>query len=113
MFSGAHMVIFSNDAEADRALFGKLFPQQIVDAGGGWLIFKLPPAEIAVHPPHGDLRHELHMMCDDIAATCEALKEMGFATNPVEDFGYGLVSGFTLPGGSDLGFYEPRHDTAI
>ena len=66
MFSGAHMVIFSNDAEADRALFHTLFPDNSVDAGHGWLIFKLPPAEIAVHPPHGNLRHELHLICDDI-----------------------------------------------
>lgn len=112
MFKGAHMVIFSNDAKADRALFRDLFPENCVDAGDGWLIFKLPPAEIAVHPPYGELRHELHMICDDVQATCKALNTLGHATDPVEDMGYGLVSGFTLPGGSRLGFYQPRHDTA-
>ena len=112
MFSGAHMVIFSNDAEADRALFHTLFPDNSVDAGHGWLIFKLPPAEIAVHPPHGNLRHELHLICDDIQQTAAALNDLGVDTDPVEDMGYGLVSGFTLPGGSKLGFYQPRHATA-
>ena len=113
MFSGAHVVIYSNDAEADRALFKTLLPEKNVDAGEGWLIFRLPPAEVAVHPPYGELRHELHMMCDDIVETCKALNKMGIETDVVEDFGFGLVSGFILPGGSKLGFYEPRHDTAI
>lgn len=112
MFVGSHMVIFSEDPDADRALFRKLFPENPVDAGKGWMIYKLPPAEIAVHPPFGDAKHELHMMCEDIHQTCAKLVEMGFACDPVEDMGYGLVSGFTLPGGAKLGFYQPLHETA-
>ncbi len=113
MFSGSHMVIFSKDAEADRALFKVLFPENPIDAHDGWMIYKMPPAEIAVHPEHGPIRHELHMMCDDIRKTCSTLEEMGYPCDPVEDLGYGLVSGFVLPGGAKLGFYEPRHETAL
>ena len=113
MFSGTHCVIFSEDPEADRALFAKLFPENAVDAHDGWMIYKLPPAEIAVHPPHERLRHEVHMMCEDIEATRDALRDLGFDSDPVEDMGYGLVSGFVLPGGAKLGFYQPRHETAI
>lgn len=113
MFSGTHVVIFSKDADADRALFRKLFPANPIDATDGWIIYKMPPAEIAVHPEHGPIRHEIHMMCDNIHKTCEALEAMGFVCDPVEDLGYGLVSGFVLPGGAKLGFYQPMHDTAI
>ncbi len=113
MFKGSHMVIFSADPEADRALFKTLFPENPIDAHEGWMIYKMPPAEIAVHPIHGPIRHELHMMCDRIEETCKALEGLGFECDPVEDLGYGLVSGFTLPGGAKLGFYQPTHQTAI
>lgn len=109
MFSGAHMVIFSEDAEADRSLIHDLLGRSAVDAGGGWMIYEMPPAELAIHPPHGPIRHELHLMCDNIKETCQELETRGLTCDPIEDLGYGLVSAFTLPGGSTIGFYEPRH----
>ncbi len=113
MFSGSHVVIFSNDAEADRALMQRLMGGHAVDAGEGWMIYAMPPAEIAVHPPYGDNRCELHMMCDDIEETRARLAELGLESKPAEDMGYGLVSSFQMPGGTTIGFYQPRHETAI
>ena len=113
MFTGSHVVIFSNDAEADRALMGKLMGGRAVDAGEGWMIYAMPPAEIAVHPPYGDVRCEFHMMCDDIEATRAKLADLGLASEDPQDLGYGIQSGFTLPGGARIGFYQPRHQTAI
>ena len=113
MFKGSHVVIFSNAPEEDRALMGKLMGGNAVDAGEGWMIYSMPPAEIAVHPPHGEIRHELHMMCDDIEKTRSELAKLGLESKPVENLGYGLVSSFELPGGSTIGFYQPRHATAF
>jgi predicted enzyme related to lactoylglutathione lyase len=85
-----------------------------VDAGGGWLIFALPPAELAAHPTDGDSRHELYLMCDDIEATVRELDAKGVElSGPVTDEGFGLVTGIRLPGGVEIGLYEPRHETAI
>jgi hypothetical protein len=80
-----------------------------VDAGGGWLIFALPPAELAVHP--GPDKHELYLMCDDIAATADELRERGVEISDVRDQGWGLLSAIKLPGGGELGLYEPKHPT--
>lgn len=81
-----------------------------VDAGGGWLIFALPPSELAAHPTDGDSRHELYLMCDDIHATVEELTGRGAAfTGPVSDVGWGLVTALELPGGGELALYQPRH----
>src|SRR4051812_7008492 len=112
MITGAHAVIFSEDAEADRAFFRDLLGFPAVDAGNGWLIFALPPAELAVHP-EGD-HHELYLMCDDVYATVEELAGRGaeFA-QPIKDEGFGLVTAIRLPGGGALGLYEPRHQTAL
>ena len=107
------MVIFSNDPETDRALMGKLMPGNVVDAGDGWMIYAMPPAEVAIHPPHGDLRCELHMMCDDIEKTRTELADLGLECDAPQDLGYGIQSGFVLPGGARIGFYQPRHETAI
>lgn len=112
MFVGSHMVIFSEDPDADRALFHKLFPENPIDAGKGWMLYKLPPAEIAVHPPFGAATQELHLICEDIKQTCSELTGLGFVCDPVEEMTYGFVSGFTLPGGARLGFYQPLHETA-
>ncbi len=109
MFNGAHMVIYSTDAEADRAVFRDVLKLDNVDAGGGWLIFRLPPAEIAVHPHDRSGAHEVYLMCDDIAAAQAALAKAGFDCADVHDQGWGLLSSFTLPGGSRIGFYQPRH----
>ena len=113
MFSGSDMVIFSNDPDADRVLMQKLMGLKAMDAGHGWTIYAMPPAEIAVHPIDGPVRHELHMMCDDIDDTRKRLAELGLESKPAEDLGYGLVSSFEMPGGSTIGFYQPRHERAI
>ena len=114
MIIGVHALVFSKDAEAVRAFFGDVLGLPSVDAGGGWLIFALPPAELAAHPAEQSGAHELYLMCDDIAATVKELKTkgVGFAT-PVSEQGFGLMTRLKLPGGGELGLYEPRHPTAI
>jgi predicted enzyme related to lactoylglutathione lyase len=114
VITGVHALVFSKDAEAVRAFFGDVLGLPSVDAGGGWLIFALPPAELAAHPAEQSGAHELYLMCDDIAATVEELKAKGveFAT-PVTEQGFGLMTRLKLPGGGELGLYEPRHPTAI
>jgi catechol 2,3-dioxygenase-like lactoylglutathione lyase family enzyme len=112
VITGAHAVIFSQDAEALRAFLRDTLELPAVDAGGGWLIFGLPPAEVAAHPADEGGRHELYLMCDDIEATVEELeaKSVRFA-GPVSDEGFGLMTSIELPGGGQLGLYEPRHPT--
>jgi catechol 2,3-dioxygenase-like lactoylglutathione lyase family enzyme len=111
MISGAHVIIYSRDADADRAFFRDVLEYADVDAGGGWLIFKLPPAEVAVHPAETP-SHELYLMCDDVSATVESLAARGVACGPVSDQGWGLLTSIRLPGGGDVGLYEPRHPRA-
>ena len=113
MISGAHAVIYSKDAEADRAFLRDVLGFAHVDAGGGWLIFALPPAEIAVHPAEQNGRHEIYLMCDDIASAIPKLAAAGAASRPVKDERWGLLSAFMLPGGGELGLYQPKHPTAI
>jgi catechol 2,3-dioxygenase-like lactoylglutathione lyase family enzyme len=114
MITGAHAVIFSEDAEADRVFFRDLLGFPAVDAGNGWLIFALPPAELAVHPTDQGAHHELYLMCDDVHATVEELTGRGaeFAP-PISDERFGLVTAIRLPGGGTLGLYEPRHPTPL
>lgn len=110
MITGAHMIVYSADAEADRAFCRDVLGLAGVDAGAGWLIFALPPAEIAVHPHDTGGAHELYLMCDDLAATVEELRSRGAVIDaPVSDQRWGLLSAITLPGGGRLGLYEPRH----
>ncbi len=113
MFIGAHLVIFSADAEADRAFFRDVLGYAHVDAGEGWLIFAMPPAEAAFHPGEGPGRHEIYLMCEDVAATRDALSAKGVECDPVRDEGWGMLSALTLPGGGKLGFYQPRHPRAF
>ena len=114
MINGAHAMIFSRETEAVRAFLRDTLEFPSVDAGGGWLIFALPPAELAAHPTEGDLHHELYLMCDDIQTTVEELTAKGVEfTGPVSDEGFGLVTAIKLPGGGELGLYEPRHPTAL
>ena len=110
MITGAHAIVYSGDADADRAFFRDVLGFPSVDAGGGWLIFALPPAELAAHPADAGGRHELYLMCDEIEATVAALeaKVVEF-TGPVSDEGFGLLTSLKLPGGGELGLYEPRH----
>ncbi len=112
VINGAHAIIYTKDAEADRAFFRDVLGFDSVDAGDGWLIFKLPPAELAAHPTEADERYELYLMCDDVAATVEQLAAKGVTCGPVSDEGWGLLTSIRLPGGGDLGLYEPRHPKA-
>ena len=110
MITGAHTVIFTPDPDAVRALFRDVLALPCVDAGDGWLIFALPPAEVAAHPADRPGSHELYLMCDDIEATVAELLGKGVEiTRPVADEGWGRVTAIALPGGGELGLYEPRH----
>jgi len=114
LITGVHTIIFTADAEADRAFFRDVLGLPSFDAGEGWLIFALPPAELAAHPADGDGHHELYLMCDDVHATVEELKAKGVEfSRSVSDEGFGLVTGIRLPGGGELGLYEPRHPTPL
>jgi hypothetical protein len=109
MFNGAHVVIYSADAEADRLVFRDILKLPNVDVGGGWLIFALPPSEAAFHPHQRSKAHEFYLMCDDIEGCRRALADAGIDSVKVADEGWGLLSSFKLPGGSSIGFYQPRH----
>jgi catechol 2,3-dioxygenase-like lactoylglutathione lyase family enzyme len=112
MIDGAHAIIFTQDAEGLRTFLRDVLGFPSVDAGGGWLIFALPPAELAAHPTEGDPKHELYLMCDDVEATTSELEAKGVEfTGPVSDEGFGLMTAIRLPGGGELGLYEPRHPT--
>ena len=114
MINGAHAIVYTKDAEGLRAFLRDVLDFPSVDAGGGWLIFALPPAELAVHPADEEGRHELYLMCDDIEATVEELKAKGVEfAGPVSDEGFGLVTAIKLPGGGELGLYEPRHPSPL
>jgi len=113
MISGAHVVIYSRDAEADRAFIADVLGFPHVDAGHGWLIFQLPPAEVAVHPGDGADGHELYLLCDDIQATLAGLAARGAVVSPeVTEQRWGIVATITLPSGSPLSLYQPRHPLA-
>ncbi|MDQ0312858.1 catechol 2,3-dioxygenase-like lactoylglutathione lyase family enzyme [Kitasatospora herbaricolor] len=113
MINGAHIVVHSRDAEADRAFFRNVLEYPHVDAGGGWLIFKLPPAEVAVHPTTGPEGQELFLMCDDLEATMRTLTAKGVEfTQPVTEQRWGRLTRLRLPGGGEVGIYEPRHRRA-
>jgi catechol 2,3-dioxygenase-like lactoylglutathione lyase family enzyme len=110
MVNGVHAIVYSRDAEAVRGFFRDVLGFSSVDAGGGWSIFALPPAELAAHPAEGDSRQELYLMCDDIEATVEELRGKGVEfAGPVSDQGWGLLTSIRLPGGGELGLYQPRH----
>ena len=114
MINGAHIIIYSRDAEADRAFIREVLEYPDVDAGGGWLIFKAPPAEIAVHPTDGSEAHELYLMCDDLATTVNDLSAKGVKfVKEISDVRWGRITAIGLPGGGELGLYEPRHPTAF
>ncbi|SFJ75896.1 hypothetical protein SAMN05421835_108142 [Amycolatopsis sacchari] len=110
--SGAHVIIYSHDAEADRSFFREVLDYPHVDAGGGWLIFKLPPAEVAVHPAEADASHELYLMCDDLDVTISELAAKGVTCAEVTEARWGRLSRIPLPGGSQVGLYGPRHPRA-
>ena len=109
MLSGAHVIVYSRDAEADRAFFRDVLGLPSVDVGEGWLVFALPPAEVAFHPADESGTHELYLMCDDIEAFRASMRGRGVVCSPVSDRGWGLLTEVTLPGGGELGVYQPRH----
>ena len=113
MITGAHVIVYSQDAEADRAFLRDVLGFGHVDAGDGWLLFKAPPAELAVHPTDGAGSHELYLMCDDIQATIDELGAKGVELTTPQDQGWGVMAMISLPGGGQLGLYEPRHPTAF
>src|SRR5512132_3308228 len=113
MIDGAHVILYSSDANADRAFLGELLGSRGVDVGGGWLIFALPPAEVAVHPTDGESRHELYLMCGDIEGTLAEVSAAGveIVRGPTEA-GWGEVATIAMPSGAELSLYEPRHPIA-
>jgi catechol 2,3-dioxygenase-like lactoylglutathione lyase family enzyme len=110
VITGAHSIIYTADADGARAFLRDVLELPSVDAGGGWLIFALPPGEVAAHPAEGAARHELYLMCDDIRATVSELEAKGVEfTRPIAEERWGVVTAIRLPGGAELGLYEPRH----
>ena len=109
MIIGAHSIIYSTNPDADRALLRDVFGFPHVDVGDGWLIFGLPPAEMAVHPSDKNDVHELYLMCDDVATFVAEMRKRGIVCGPVHDERWGLVTRVSLPGGGKLGVYQPRH----
>ncbi|MGO8891553.1 MAG: VOC family protein [Streptosporangiaceae bacterium] len=114
MINGVHAVVFSREADKVRAFFAHVLGLAAVDAGSGWLIFALPPAELAVHPADGDGHHELYLMCDDIHATLTELRGKGVeVAREVSDQRWGLMAAIRLPDGSEFPIYEPRHPSPL
>jgi len=113
MISGAHVIVYSNNAEADRAFLRDVLEFKSVDAGHGWLIFALPPAEVAFHPSDENGVHELYFMCDDLKAEIASLVEKGIACSEVQEARWGSVTKIRLPGGGEVGLYQPKHPTAL
>jgi hypothetical protein len=107
--TGAHSIIYSTQPDADRAFLRDVLRFPSVDAGGGWLIFGLPPAEVAVHPSDENDVHEFYLMCDDVEGVVRDLKKKEVSCDPITDQGWGLLTRIRLPGGGTLGLYQPRH----
>jgi len=123
MITGAHVLLYSHDAEADRAFFRDVLEFRWVDAGHGWLIFKLPPAEAALHPTDGDpaegqaapamLGAELYLMCDDLQAMIQSLAAKNVVCAPIDNAPWGIKTTIRLPSGGATGLYQPTHPTAL
>ena len=123
MITGAHVVLFTRDAEADRTFLRDVLGFPSVDAGQGWLIFRLPPSEVAVHPVEadsdaaatsaGDARAEFYLMCDDLASVVAWLRTKDVECSEITNAGWGLLTSLRLPSGSELGLYQPMHPTAL
>jgi predicted enzyme related to lactoylglutathione lyase len=112
MITGVHAIIYTKDPDAVRAFFRDVLAFPSVDAGQGWLIFAVPPAELAAHPAGDAGHHELFLMCDDAHTTVDELKRKGVEiSHPIRDEGFGLMTAIKLPGGGELGLYEPKHPT--
>ncbi|MDQ0688495.1 catechol 2,3-dioxygenase-like lactoylglutathione lyase family enzyme [Streptomyces achromogenes] len=113
MISGAHVILYSQDAEADRDFIRDVLDLPGVDAGGGWLVFRLPPAEVAVHPTDGPPRHGFFLMCDDLDSQLSGFRAQGVEIiGPVSEQRWGRLAAIRLPSGAELPLYEPHHPTA-
>jgi catechol 2,3-dioxygenase-like lactoylglutathione lyase family enzyme len=114
MISGAHVILYSKNAEADRAFFRDVLGFKSVDAGHGWLIFALPPAEAAFHPSdEGGVAHELYLMCDDVKSEVASLAKKDVKCSAVQEARWGSITKMQLPGGGEVGLYQPKHPTAL
>jgi catechol 2,3-dioxygenase-like lactoylglutathione lyase family enzyme len=113
MISGAHVIVYSKNAEADRAFFHDVLGFKSVDAGHGWLIFALPPAEAAFHPAEENGAHELYFMCDDLKAQMASLATKNVKCSKVQEQRWGSITKMRLPGGGEVGLYQPKHPTAL
>ena len=113
MIRGAHVILYSTDAEADRAFFRDVLDYPFVDAGHDWLIFALPPTELAVHPAEANGRHELFLMCDDLEAFTAGMSARGVSCSELRTERWGSVTELTLPGGGTLSVYAPTHPTPL
>jgi catechol 2,3-dioxygenase-like lactoylglutathione lyase family enzyme len=113
MISGAHVILYSKDAEADRAFFRDVLGFPSVDAGHGWLIFAMPPAEAAFHPANNEGSQELYFLCDDLQAEMAALGEKGVLFSQVQEVRWGSITKLQLPGGGEVGLYQPKHKLAL
>ena len=109
MITGAHVMIFSKNADADRAFLREVLQLPAVDAGGGWLIFALPPTEAGVHPSDKNDVHEVYFMTDDLDAEMARLSAQGVACDPPKKQSWGMSTAAPLPGGGKLGLYQPQH----
>jgi catechol 2,3-dioxygenase-like lactoylglutathione lyase family enzyme len=113
MISGAHVIVYSKNAEADRTFFRDVLDFKYVDAGHGWLIFALPPGEAAVHPSDESGSHELYFMCEDLKAEMASLAKKGVKCSKVQEPRWGSITKMRLPGGGEVGLYQPKHPTAL
>ena len=113
MITGAHIIVYSKDPDADRAFFRDILKFSNVDGGHGWLIFALPPAEAAFHPDEHNDRHELYLMCDNLQATMKSLKDKKVKCGEVSEQRWGTLTSIFLPGGGKVGLYQPKHPIAI
>jgi hypothetical protein len=113
MIFGAHIVVYSKDAAADRAFLKDILGLTSIDAGHGWLIFALPPAEAAIHPSEESSRQELYFLCNDLKAEISSLQEKGVDCAEIQEARWGSITRIPLPGGSEIGLYQPKHPLAI
>jgi catechol 2,3-dioxygenase-like lactoylglutathione lyase family enzyme len=113
MISGAHVIVYSKDAEADRAFFRDVLGFKSVDAGHGWLIFALPPGEAAFHPSGENGVHELYFMCDDLKAEMASFAKKGVECSETQETRWGSITKIPLPGGGGVGLYQPKHPIAL
>ena len=113
MILGAHVIVYSRNADADRAFFRDVLGFKSVDAGHGWLIFALPPSEVALHPFDEESIHELYLMCDDLKAEIASLIKKNVECSEIQEARWGSITKIRLPGGDEIGLYQPKHPTAL